>query len=118
MVAQQVMLLLPMFTFFREVSFVVVFMPLLAVVPFCAVWILFFGGIAFHIPFWAIFPIPSIVLLMLKADNLLGVGTAFLIGDAFPKFSWWLIMIPMWVLLAILVIANCFAIALTSLNED
>ena len=96
--AQQVMLLLPMFTFFRELSFVLVFMPLLVV----AVAFIFLSNTTDQLCFLAYFgfySIPSIVLLMLKADNFLGVGTDFLIGDVFPKFSWSLVMIPMWVLL-------------------
>ena len=39
---------------------------------------------------------------MLKADNLLGVGTAVLIGDAFLYFPWVVIMIPMWALMLVI----------------
>ena len=44
--------------------------------------------------------ITSIVLLMFKTDNMFGVGTALVIAD-FPKFSWMVVMIPIWILVGI-----------------
>ena len=44
----------------------------------------------------------SVVLLMVKADALFGIGTAVLIGPVFQDFSWVIIMIPIWLLVVII----------------
>jgi len=116
MLAQQVMLLLQMFTFFREVSFVFVFLPLLVVAVFIMCTVCFVEVFNVYFFFFGLYLIPSVVLLMLKADNLLGVGTAVLIGDAFPKFSWSIVMIPVWMLMGF--VLNFFFLFVVSITMD
>ena len=96
-----------MFTFFHQVTFVVVFLPLLIMVPLT--WVA-----ACMIDLDSLFPvvlaacsIPSIVLLMLKMDDLFEVGTAITIGSAFPEFSWAVIMIPIWAGFVVTPLATC-----------
>merc|ERR1712187_223592 len=99
------MLLLQMFTW---MSFVVVFLPLLVFVPIFIGWFVYSMKEDYDEPGHVVcpslvmlLPIPSIVLLMLKTDAFLGIGTAFWMGDALTKFSWVIVMVPIWVSIVI-----------------
>lgn len=93
---QQLLLLLEMFAFFNQVSFFFVFSPFFIVAvsmcPCCA-----YGVEIWFVTICLVLMSPSVVLLMLKADKLLGIGTALLLGPAFPEFSWFMVMVPIWV---------------------
>ena len=97
LILQQLLLLLEMFTFFHEVSFVLVFLPLLvAIVMFNAImcvpcdW-----RVGFITTICCITSFASVVLLMSKADDLFGVGTVS--PQWFSEMSWVVVMIPIWV---------------------
>ena len=103
LLAQQTLLFLEMFTFFHQVTFVVVLFPLLIVVVL--IWVENIDVIisedidCYHyhgmLPIMlATCSIPSIVLLMIKMDDFFEVGTAIAINS--PEFSWAVIMIPVW----------------------
>ena len=116
LILQQLFLLLEMFTFFHEVSFFVVFLPLLvAIIIWHAIVCCYgdgkhknslFTGVLYGI-FTAIVCAPfltSMVLLMFKADNFFEVGTAPI---GLPKMSWAVVMMPIWLQMAI---ASCPAV--------
>ena len=99
MLVQQLLLLMKTFTFFSEVSFVVVFSPLFVPIfmiiiylytvpmsPLTFILVIVFGLVSST----------SIVLMMLKADDVFGIGTSLDFGSSFPKFSWAVIMLPIW----------------------
>ena len=126
--AQQILLFLELFTFFHQVTFFVVFSPLLIMI--C---IMIFMECAAHLPNCEHFEdvcrncvstllvmalIPSIVLLIFKMDNLFDIGTALLIGSAFPKFSWVVVMIPTWVTLLILSIFGVIGVCVGACRDD
>ena len=104
--AQQLMLLLEMFTFFRGVSFVFVFSPLLVAT------VVIFVDLCCHFQRQYIFPmvviLPAIftstVLLMLKADNFFGVGTALFPITTFP---WIVVIVPVWICVCIFCCGCC-----------
>ena len=100
-ITQQLLLLLELFTFFREVSFFFVFSPLIA---FLIALVVHWNGPAFLI--WGVMT-PTVVLLMFKADRLLGIGTDHLIGHEFPEFSWMMIMMPIWIVILMVPVCYC-----------
>ena len=100
---QQILLLLEMFTFFHQVTFVVVFFPLLVAAPLLSLYLgTSRSEVCCVIPASvASLIVLSVVLLMSKMNDLFEFGTVLDIGSAFPKFSWVVIMIPTWVALSI-----------------
>merc|ERR1712032_1161867 len=81
MVTQQVLILLTMFTFFQEVSFVFILSPTVVLVIILGVHVhidesKYIKMYSVVIDLLVVLIIASIALLMLKIDSFLGVGTA------------------------------------------
>ena len=110
---QQFLFLFELFTFFHRVSFVLVLMPLLIIIV--CIYSCACGSTNFTLTIFLAPIIASIVLLMLKADMIFGIGTALLVGPGYPEailgpaprseFSWVVIMIPVWLVLLLLPLA-------------
>ena len=112
MVAQQVLILLSMFTFFQEVSFVFVLSPTVVLVIIVDVDIhiaeLKYKMYSFGGDIVVVLIIASIVLVMLKIDSFLGVGTALIFS--LPDFFWMYTMIPVYSCALVLPFALCYCL--------
>ena len=104
LILQQVFLLLEMFTFFHELSFFFVLLPLLVAIIIFNVIVVHYQEdclcLAFTIP--CVSCVMSAVLLMLKADNFFGVGT---VSEGVAEWSWAVVMMPIWSVMGLVLMA-------------